>query len=147
VGVFVQNISAGQGYIALAAVIFGGWRVWGVFGACLVFAGTNAMQLRLQDEESVPPAVWVVVAIVAGAALAWRLREPQQHRARATGWGGVLVAAALVLAVVRPAFTLPSELWLALPYVVALLAVAGLVGRVRMPSSLGTPYQREASDS
>jgi general nucleoside transport system permease protein len=147
VGVFVQNISAGQGYIALAAVIFGGWRVWGVFAACLVFAGTNAMQLRLQDEASVPPTVWVVVAIVVGAALAWRLREPQQHLARATGWAGVVVAVALVLAVVRPAFTLPSELWLALPYVVALLAVAGLVGRVRMPSSLGTPYQREASDS
>lgn len=147
VGLFVQNISAGQGYIALAAVIFGGWRVWGVLGACLVFAGANATQLRLQGEDSVPPAVWVVVAIVAAVALAWRLRRPGAYLGRTASWAAVVIAVAVVLAVVRPSFTLSSELWLALPYVVALLAVAGLVGRVRMPSALAQPYERDARDS
>lgn len=146
VGLFVQNISAGQGYIALAAVIFGGWRAWGVFGACLVFAGANAMQLRLQGED-VPAAVWIAVALVAGVALALKLRQPGTRPVRASGWAGVVIAGAVVLAVAQPSFTLPSELWLALPYVVALLAVAGLVGRVRMPSALAIPYEREARDT
>ncbi len=144
VGLFVQQISAGQGYIALAAVIFGGWRPLGVLGACLFFAGTNALQLQLQAKDSVPGAVWAAVALVALVYAAWRLRRPETRSWGTAGSTGLVIALGAGLALLRPSVSLPSELWLALPYVVALLALAGLVGRVRMPRSLGVAYNREA---
>jgi ABC-type uncharacterized transport system permease subunit len=146
VGLFVQQISAGQGYIALAAVIFGGWRPLGVLGACLFFAGTNALQLQLQAKDSVPGPVWAALALVAVVYAAWRLRRRETHFWRTAGSAGLVIALGAGLAVIRPSVSLPTELWLALPYVVALLALAGLVGRVRMPGSLGVPYEREARE-
>ncbi|MDG2402710.1 MAG: ABC transporter permease, partial [Amylibacter sp.] len=48
---FVREMSAGKGYIALAAVIFGNWRPVRAFWACLMFGFLDAITSRLQDVD------------------------------------------------------------------------------------------------
>ena len=43
-----QDMTAGKGFLALAALIFGKWRAWPAVAACLLFAFTDALQIRLQ---------------------------------------------------------------------------------------------------
>jgi len=45
---FSQNMTAGRGYLALAALIFGRWRPKPTLLACFLFAFTDAIQIRLQ---------------------------------------------------------------------------------------------------
>jgi len=45
---FVREMTAGQGYIALAAMIFGKWRPWPALGACLMFGLLDAIAIRMQ---------------------------------------------------------------------------------------------------
>jgi ABC-type uncharacterized transport system permease subunit len=89
-GSFNQNMTAGRGYIALAAVIFGAWRPGGALAAALLFGFSSALAQRL------------------------------------------------------PAFSeSTATLFQALPYVLTLIAVAGVIGRSRPPAAVGQPYTRE----
>jgi ABC-type uncharacterized transport system permease subunit len=90
VGSFNQGMTAGRGFIALAAVIFGKWRPAGALAAALLFGFSTALAQRL------------------------------------------------------PAFS-PSAavLFQALPYVLTLIAVAGIIGRSRPPAAVGQPYVKE----
>lgn len=45
---FTEDISAGKGFIALAALIFGRWHPVSTVLACLLFGATEALQLRIQ---------------------------------------------------------------------------------------------------
>jgi len=45
---FGRDMTAGQGFIALAAIIFGKWRAFPAFGACLIFGLLDAVAIRLQ---------------------------------------------------------------------------------------------------
>ena len=89
---FSQNMSAGRGFIALAALIFGRWRPWGLVAATLLFGFSSALAQRL----------------------------PEFSAQAAT-------------------------LFQALPYVLTLVAVAGVVGRSTPPAADGIPYRREAA--
>lgn len=47
-GGFVRDMSAGMGFMALAAVIFGKWKPWPAFWACMLFGLLGALSDRLQ---------------------------------------------------------------------------------------------------
>ena len=90
-GTFDDNMTAGRGFIALAAMIFGKWLPFGAFGGGLLFGFSSALETRFQ-----------------------------------------------ILGV-----TLPPQFLQMTPYLVTIIVLAGLVGRARAPSAIGTPYEKE----
>jgi len=54
-GSFSENITGGQGWIALAVVIFGRWRPYWIFVGALIFGMVNAFQLGMQATGSTIP--------------------------------------------------------------------------------------------
>ncbi len=47
IGTFTPNMTSGRGFIAIAAVILGGWTVRGTVIGCLIFGGADALRLSL----------------------------------------------------------------------------------------------------
>jgi simple sugar transport system permease protein len=90
VGTFNENMTAGRGFIALAALIFGNWRPFGAFGAACLFGFSTALAFRL----------------------------PVYSSSAAT-------------------------LFQILPYVLTLVAVAGVIGRTTPPAADGRPYKKQ----
>ena len=87
---FEKNMTAGRGFIALAALIFGNWRPFGAAAACLLFGFSSALGTNLQEYS-----------------------------------------------------TSGSYLFTALPYLLTLVAVAGVIGRSIPPASVGRPYKKQ----
>ena len=77
-------MTAGRGFIALAAVIFGRWEPVRVTIACLFFAAAETLQIQLQGRELIP-----------------------------------------------------SQFVEMIPYLLTIIVLAGVVGRVRQPAALG----------
>jgi len=88
VGSFGKDMSSGEGYIALAAMIFGRYTPFGAVAAALLFGFTTQLQSILST-----------------------LNTPIQ-----------------------------SNLLLMSPYIVTIIVLAGLVGKVRGPKAEGIPY-------
>lgn len=65
VGVFQQNLTAGQGFIAIALVYFGAWRMYGVMAGALLFGIVSATVLQ-----------WKTLGIVSGAGSALTSMAP-----------------------------------------------------------------------
>jgi ABC-type uncharacterized transport system permease subunit len=51
---FARNMSAGRGFIALAALIFGKWRPVQTMLACLLFGFAEALSIQMQGVSQVP---------------------------------------------------------------------------------------------
>jgi len=67
---FSDSMTAGRGFIALAAVIFGRWEPVRVAVACVLFAGAETLQIQLQGSQMIPsqfvemiPYVLTIVAL------------------------------------------------------------------------------------
>jgi simple sugar transport system permease protein len=82
VGQFQEGMTAGRGFIALAAMIFGNWNPFGALGASLLFGYTQALQneLLLAGITTVPrqfvSMLPYVVTIVAVSGFVGRVRPP-----------------------------------------------------------------------
>jgi simple sugar transport system permease protein len=94
VGQFQEGMTAGRGFISLAAMIFGNWNPFGALGAAILFGYTQALQNEL---------------LLAGVRL------------------------------------VPRQFVSMLPYLVTIIAVSGLVGRVRPPAAEGQVYETEGT--
>jgi ABC-type uncharacterized transport system permease subunit len=81
---FTDSMTAGRGFIALAAVIFGRWDPMRAGVACLLFAAAETLQIQLQAAQIIP-----------------------------------------------------SQFVAMIPYVLTIVAVAGVVGRSTPPAALG----------
>ena len=88
---FNEGMTNGQGFIGLAALVFGKWRPFPTWGAALLFGFSSALADRLPD-------------------------------AYGNQWG---------------------TLFTALPYVLTLIAVAGVIGRSIGPAAAGRPYEKQ----
>lgn len=79
-GGFTDNMTAGKGFVALAALILGGWRPVPVLLACLGFGAIDAAQLQFQGVAKIPSEVWnampYVITLVAIALFSSRFRAP-----------------------------------------------------------------------
>jgi ABC-type uncharacterized transport system permease subunit len=91
VGRFDEVMTAGKGFIGLAAMIFGKWMPFGAFGSALIFGFADALQTK--------------VAI---------LEVP-----------------------------IPSHFLLMAPYLVTMIALAGVVGEAIPPAADGQPYEKQ----
>lgn len=77
---FTDGMTAGRGFIALAAIIFGNWRPARVAVACLLFAAAETLQIQMQGLQIVPSQfvemIPYVLTIVALAGLVGRAVPP-----------------------------------------------------------------------
>ena len=80
-GNFEENMTAGKGFIALAALIFGRWHPVGALGAALVFGFAEELQGRLAILQTPIPSEFLlmtpyIVTIFVVAGLVGRARPP-----------------------------------------------------------------------
>jgi simple sugar transport system permease protein len=98
---FQGEMTAGRGFIALAALIFGRWTPLGAFGAALLFTASIGLERSI------------------------RFAPPD-------GALGEFLTA------------VPLQFYSALPYLVTIIVLAGVVGRSLAPAAVGQPYERES---
>jgi simple sugar transport system permease protein len=77
---FTDGMTAGRGFIALAAIIFGKWEPKRVAAACFLFATAETLQIQLQALQLVPSQfvemIPYVLTIVALAGIVGRAPPP-----------------------------------------------------------------------
>jgi simple sugar transport system permease protein len=84
IGRFTDRMTSGRGYIALAALIIGGWRPIPTFLACILFGFFSALRIQLEGSNvfgaSIPSQFWAmlpyVVTVIALAGFLGRNRAP-----------------------------------------------------------------------
>jgi ABC-type uncharacterized transport system permease subunit len=91
VGRFDKLMTAGKGFIGLAAMIFGNWNPLGALGSSMIFGFADSLQVKMQILD----------------------------------------------------IPIPTEFLQMAPYIVTIIVLAGLVGRVHPPAADGSPYIKQ----
>lgn len=80
VGTFTQNMTAGTGYLVIAAVLFGRWRMPSVLGACALFGASLSLRVALPalGHEITPELLIALPYLLALAALVAFSRTDRQ---------------------------------------------------------------------
>ncbi|MDH7486237.1 MAG: ABC transporter permease [Anaerolineae bacterium] len=80
---YVDNITNGMGWIAVALVYFGRWHPWGVLAGSLLFSVVNALQIWVQVRGIAIPYEFAVMMpyVLTIVALAFAVRRAQQPAA------------------------------------------------------------------
>ncbi len=83
INLFQQNLTAGQGFIAVALVYFGGWRPWAVAAGALLFSFVNALQLQIKVIGADIPSEFAVMApyVITIIALVFAAKRQEQPTA------------------------------------------------------------------
>jgi ABC-type uncharacterized transport system permease subunit len=81
---FTENMTSGQGYIALAVIILGRWRPLGAAAGALLFALAEALSFRIQSGGTAAPAelffaMPYIVTLLAVAISGRRVRPPAEE--------------------------------------------------------------------
>jgi ABC-type uncharacterized transport system permease subunit len=132
--IYQDGQTGGRGYIGLAAMIFGNWRVGGLAAGAGLFGYTDSLQLRGSD--SVHALLLGVAVLLLGIAVRMLLRKSYKAA------GATLVAAAVFALWFATTDQLPTQLVQCAPYVVTLVVLAFASQRLRMPKADGVPYRK-----
>jgi ABC-type uncharacterized transport system permease subunit len=81
IGLFEDSVVGGRGFIAIAAVIFGGWTLRGTIAGCIVFAGALSFRLSVQGlgyevNSELLQSLPFIVTLAGMAVFAHRVRPP-----------------------------------------------------------------------
>lgn len=133
--IYLENQTGGRGYIGLAAMIFGNWRVGGLAAGAGLFGYSDALQLR--NGGPTVHALLLLLVILVVLLGAWKLWKRNV-------WQGVasLAVGALVLVWYLLTDEVPAEFVGATPYVVTLLVLSLSAQRLRMPKADGMRYRK-----
>jgi simple sugar transport system permease protein len=81
--VWIDNMTAGRGWVALAMVIFGGWNPLGTAMGAYLFGGVQALQLRLQAIGLAVPTYLLMMTPYAFTILALLIASTRRVRGHA----------------------------------------------------------------
>ncbi len=83
INLFQQNLTAGQGFIAVALVYFGGWRPFAVAAGAMLFSFVNALQLQIKVIGADIPSEFAVMApyVITIIALVFAAKRQEQPTA------------------------------------------------------------------
>jgi len=81
IGLFEDSVVGGRGFIAIAAVIFGGWTLRGTIAGCVIFAGALSFRLSVQGlgyevNSELLQSLPFLVTLLGMAIFAHRVRPP-----------------------------------------------------------------------
>jgi ABC-type uncharacterized transport system permease subunit len=156
---FTRNMTAGRGFIALAALIFGKWRPVQTMLACLLFGFADALTIQMQGVPLSAVGLIEVGIFVGLLLLLWILHWiifPKQSRV--LGFLGALVVSGVLLRIhvarilfeelypavlALPPVEVPIQFIQMIPYVVTIVVLAGFIGQSRAPKAIGVPYEKE----
>lgn len=146
---FTKDMSAGRGFIALAALIFAKWRPWYALGACLLFGFFFAVDNRFQNILMPAWALSSFLIFISIVLFSYVLKKDYLDK---VVLGGLALGIAIIsLMVISSVWTsgisshvkIPVVFIQSLPYVLTVVVLAGFVGRAIPPKAGGQPYVKE----